>query len=1034
MTDTINLIQLQAKTGLAGALGSAASAISTHSGLYQYTDTDWLAILYQLDSTLLHGYTDQDITANPALYEALLLLKSQSEYTDAAIDLSLENHTQYLIDNDLAVTSGNLFACHIFGTAGAQLLLTNGSQLVTTIVDKNLQMVFKQFIYNVDGSIKTADQCLAAIQKTASSYIMADSQQAGTGTASLARKTNPNPSGHTSCQGQGISSLALLVKSGLLQGQGLAVNHELALAVTHLRNTQITGAFADVFGIVADDVLGISYNLLAGMSSTNQQNIISQLAALGSDSSASITGVLPASITNVATDVKSLASVRSPLSCVIQNLATVTTSNQQFVIEGGLVNLVSTVADNAVAKNRTGGVERFIGLMNQCNGISTSANQIVAAASEALGQTFGNGPGGIGANYRNMNDLISFGISTISRDMSGASIDFINMGRFNLDNYYRIQAPGSVAAQIIARGLGITTGLIESLVSNGVPVAGVDNPKYDVIVQKLLNSVNDAVAVNAVAVAFNIGIHITSLGMLTDISIMMPTVAKNGNYQNFNELGKHLLSLNLTRVVDFQTLGESLAELDCGIELNHLSQLDTPIHKPSADVVVTHYGFGGGTFGEITMADFIGTAAGYVHVDSFNHIINYNNILAATVEGKDLIAAVNILHRLLLGYYTVTLGSVVYAPPGVGTYTTAYPACVACIENIANKLLAVEAITDVDIVQAKLLSETAHAASAAQILKENLHLKKFKLSLFDHSSATPLSITSFVQSLSTASSEMGYGRIGEYLNRVASDDLYGDAVRAVMKQAKNAQVLKTLGVPVNQQQLPNSQYYRDPTEFYKTAYTGNLPMRSRYQMDPLLPATAADAYVDYRNSTLVKNGVNPYTNLPAQADQAFMDINSSNISSGVREQIGLSLLKQVVDRNIRVTGTKLTLTDLNGDQIDLGSIEAAGLNLNTNSGLVIKVITIVNKLIYGNIGITKNSTPFATHQMVYGMIELLAQVTPDNIDSLRQTLLGQYALDGLLSNIQSTINSITAALDTRMDRNDPTVWGDSGPADKIKLT
>jgi len=1026
----INLIQLQAKTGLAGALGSAASGISTHSGLYQYTDSEWVKILYQLDSTLLHGYTDTDIADNIALYQALLLLKSQSEYTNAAIDLSLQNYTEFLLLNQLPVTSGNLFACHIFGTDSVQSLLADPLESASSIVDKNLQMVFRQYIYNADGSVKTSQQCLAAIQKTASNYIAVDTP----GTASLARKTNPNPTGHTSCQGQGISSLALLVKSGLLQGQGLAVNRELSLAVTHLQNTPITGAMAGVFTTVANDIVGLSNNLVAGMNAANQQDIVSRLAVLGGDTNPSLTGVLPASITDVAADVKSLTSVRSPLDALVLNPGAAATSNQQFVLEGGLVNLISTVADNTVAKSRTGGLERFIGIMNQCNGISTSANQIVAAASEAVGQTFGNGPGGIGANYRNMNDLISFGISTISRDILGASIDFINMGRFDLSNYYRIQAPGSVAAQIIARGLGISTGLIYRLVSNNIPVAGVDNPKYDVVVQKLLNGINDAVAVNAVAVAFNVGINISSLGMLTDIATMMPTVAKNGNYQNFNELGKHLLSLNLTRVEDFQTLGESLAELDCGIELNHLSQLDTPIHKPSADVVVNHYGFGGGTFGEITMADFIGTAAGYVHVDSLDHIIQYNNLLGNTAEGKALIVAVNVLQGLLTGYYTVNGGSTVYAPPGVGTYTDAHTACVACIDNVAAKLSAAAAIADSALIQAKLLADTAHTASAAQILKENLHLTKFRLSLFDHNSATPLSITSFVQSLNTASSDMGYGRIGEYLNRVASDDLYGDAVRAVMKQAKNAQVLKGLGVTVNQQQLPNSQYYRDPTEFYKTAYTGNLPVRSRYQMDPLLPATAADAYVDYRNSTLVKNGVNPYTSLPAQADQAFMDINSNQISAAVREQIGLSLLKQVVDRNIRVAGNRLTLTDLNGDQVDLGSIEAAGLNLNTQSGMVIKVITIVNKLIYGNIGITKNSTPFATHQMVYGMIELLAQVTPDNIDSLRQTLLGRYALDGLLSNIQATINSITAALDTRMDRNDPAVWGDSGPADDIKLT
>jgi hypothetical protein len=114
-------------------------------------------------------------------------------------------------------------------------------------------------------------------------------------------------------------------------------------------------------------------------------------------------------------------------------------------------------------------------------------------------------------------------------------------------------------------------------------------------------------------------------------------------------------------------------------------------------------------------------------------------------------------------------------------------------------------------------------------------------------------------------------------------------------------------------------------------------------------------------------------------------------------------------------------------------IRGNGLELTDASLLLDTMLGVVNKLLYGNIGATKYDNPYMTDQMLYGMIEMLGQIDNENIDALKQTLLGQYALSNLLDKIKSMIAAISGKLKTGIDRNDPVVWGDSGAGAETKL-
>jgi len=313
-------------------------------------------------------------------------------------------------------------------------------------------------------------------------------------------------------------------------------------------------------------------------------------------------------------------------------------------------------------------------------------------------------------------------------------------------------------------------------------------------------------------------------------------------------------------------------------------------------------------------------------------------------------------------------------------------------------------------------------------------LGKHKIDIFQKFDIGPMGVLAFAQSLPSYGTDLGYGRMAEFLERVASDDVYGDAIKATLRQSKNATILSDLGVNTEVFNSPHGAYYRDPAEMYRQSYTGSLPLVPQFQMDQVIPPTDADAYLDARNQTLIDNGYNPYALLPAQADEIYMDLRADKADHSVKETLGLNIVKQAVDRNLRVVGDQLKVVGLNGNMYPVAYIRGNGLELTDASLLLDTMLGVVNKLLYGNIGATKYDNPYMTDQMLYGMMEMLGQINDQNIDALKQTVLGQFALPDLLDKIKSMIVNISGKLKTGIDRNDPVVWGDSGAGTETKLT
>lgn len=883
--------------------------------------------------------------------------------------------------------------------------------------------------------------------------------------------------GGAGCAAAGLTPAGAMAAAAVASGAGMGANSLMTQMAQAVGSSAITGAAAaalsgggNIFNAALNGATGALSsgfsNLIGGAAQIagNALNSISggafqALSQMGANILPSLTGVLPGGINGLLQSaiIGGLrGGVGGMISGALNNVVSGTVGNmlgpmngvlyqspypnaiQQFGASGGLNGMIQQVSQNIVS-GRGGRINGFVNNIGLASALSSVANNVIGATAEASALQFGPGINGLGANYRNNNDIVSYGVTALSRNLPGASSDLLNLGTFKTTQPLRLQQPSHVANQIIQAGLGTKTGLTRKLVNENIPIAGLDNPIHDNKVKNILDSINDPNATGAVSSAFNIRKPISNLGQLTDFNYMCPTLAQTSPSTNFSDLGQHFLSLGITKAKTFQEVGSALSKVDAGLDLQYLSQHNKPITQQATDTLMQTYGYGGGTIGEITMADFIGTAAGYVHNDTLAYILDANSKIAALPEGQELARRLSILNTLINGGYYApghdgsgsgggsAISSAIFVPEFGKTYTTLDAAVLDCIDLIEAQLTVIKNINDPEIQAVLQAAEIAHAASCAQILKENHYIQTFGMDLFENSTNTPLTAYVFASSLPSYGLDNGYGKIGDFIERVASDNIYGDSIKACLRMGKNASILRDLGINTDRFALPHSKYYRQPLDFYLDAYTGQLPTVPDLLMDHVIPETNADMYIELRNQKLIENGYNPLDMLPAQADETYYDLMWTDTSHDIKENIGLNVVQQAIDRNIMVIGNKMFVIGLNRRQIQFATIETKGLSLTNNEIFVATLLSIVNKMLYGEIGTTKYDNPFFTDQMIYGILELLGQVTPNNISALQNTLLGGIVLTGLMEKIRLVFETSYNKTNTSMDRNATTGWGAAGP-------
>ena len=960
----------------------------------------------------------------------------------------------------------------------------------------------KTLLLNPDGSPKTAGDLQAKVGAGGAGVGSGAPGAAGAAAAA------GGAGGGAGCATAALSGIAGGVVSGLLGGAGLsaitgpltsalglsaiagplggimqgAVGGMIQGGISSLVSGQgLSGALS---GLTSGAMGGLS-SAIGGVVNSVTGSAFQQLSSLGSNILPGLTNVLPASLGNAISGGLSsalsagLGTLMAPLNGIIQNPLNLPNAAQQFAAAGGLQGLMQQAGANmagagliaasnslaaqfgglvngssagqTLAGYQTGSAlnpaQAFASTIGFTAGISQMANQIVGATAEQLAQKFGTGPGGLGAAFRNMSDVSSYGVTSLAGNLPAVSNDMMNIGNWDTSNLLRAMAPGNVAAQIINKGLGGPDGtnLTNLLIAAGVPVLNVDNPMYDNTVQKVLTQINDPKALGMVSTAFNMSTQIDHLGHLSDLSHMMPAVVNLTPNRSFRALGEHLATIGITKVDNFASLGSTLTQVESTQDLKYINAQDTPMDQRLGNQLLNTFGYGGGTFGEVTMADFIGTAAGYVHQDTVPVMVQCQDLISKHPEAAEYMRLIGLLSDTVAGKYTIqndggsgSDGGTPPTPPPptidvptIGIFSDMDSAILAFIPKIETELTKLANTQDPVLADAISKNEQAFHASCAQLLKENHMLQAFQVNLFEPMSANPMNAYVFGMSLPHYGTNTGYGRAAHYIERVATDDKYGDMIKMTMRMARNRDLLEPLGVNVDRFQYPSSQYYRSPIDFYNNLYQGLMPVDPMMVQDQLFPQTPVDQYTDDRNRVLTDAGYDVTKLLPAQLDELYCDIKFKDQDPLVLERLGLNVVKEVVNRNIRIIGNKMYVVSLNKNMIPFATVTPDGLMIDAAEAMTATLLDLVNKVLYGNIGTTKFDNPLNTDQMIFGLVEMLAAVTPDNADALKNTLMGAGVAVDLLEKIKNAMGKNQRTLfDTSMDRNDPIAWGGAGPDDK----
>ena len=520
---------------------------------------------------------------------------------------------------------------------------------------------------------------------------------------------------------------------------------------------------------------------------------------------------------------------------------------------------------------------------------------------------------------------------------------------------------------------------------------------------------------------------------------------------NFRELGIQLSIIGIAGTpgvtLTCKMIGDAIAKVEVSTDLNHIQQLADPLPPEVGNQLLSIYGYGGGSLGEQTMADIIGTAAGYVHTDTIPVIVKTSDAIGAHVSATRYVALLELLKDALAGKYTTldVAGDSTASPPipdQEGYIDIPFPA--PTFETVRYGSLDEVIFAFVPLMEAELQNildasesdptlannikqlSTAWNASCAQIVREANNLKIHNIDLFNPIPASPQMGMMFTQMLDYWGLQTGYGQAGHYIERVATNDFYGDCVKYCMRQARNANALEGLGIDTEQYKLPQSKFLRDPEGFYKELYTGNLPPTPGNRKAHRFPHDLNAVYLEGREKMLREMGYGDTPLQNNQKDELYYDAHWVDVNQNILEDIGRNAVKTMLDRNVLVSGNDLLIVDLDGNTIKFASIHDNGLLLYDNETLVSIMLEIVNRLLYGDIKATKYTNPFMTDQMIYGVLELLAQVTNQNVEALMNTITGGLIANGLLEKLLTQFQTSRSLYDTSMNRNDPNAFGAVG--------
>lgn len=330
--------------------------------------------------------------------------------------------------------------------------------------------------------------------------------------------------------------------------------------------------------------------------------------------------------------------------------------------------------------------------------------------------------------YMDYNSMVTQGYGQLTDNLIALGRDLQKLGDMgDMADLLNIGTPKQLVRQLIEHGLGVSTGILDQLAELGLDIETLYDETstqdlWSVLEFPLEQDVLDEVMT---VMQMDLTLNIKSLAdLLTPEKIFGESFQYNrflelrdmaltlamcndgvGNIKNLYELG--LLFSSMETAESFQALNAEYAPL-------RLDELDA---LKAATPVDSYFGNEGPV-----LADFIGTAAGYVHADTLPKMVRILDEIESLPELDDLDSLQSLLTDTLDGVYTV--GATITVPTTAGyvfgTYSTLDDAAIDIVTSIEYELEFIWQTADPDLLDKLLTLQGLHDASASFLYHEQI--------------------------------------------------------------------------------------------------------------------------------------------------------------------------------------------------------------------------------------------------------------------------------------------------------------------------
>jgi hypothetical protein len=372
---------------------------------------------------------------------------------------------------------------------------------------------------------------------------------------------------------------------------------------------------------------------------------------------------------------------------------------------------------------------------------------------------------------------------------------------FDAKDISNLGSPSSLIKNLQNQGLADSVGINDMIAQAGFDPRNIDNiPPAQL--QQILGQVqgNDLQKIiKQTGLQLPPTANLSSLASVLDVkNIVSPDVMAAIPGGNLAGLGNAFSNLG-GNFTDFSKAGDMLKKIEVP-SLPNLEGLKNPLPDDIASAFSGMLGSGDSPLGLPTMSDMLGSVSGKAHMDSFRDISKSMEKIAESPVGKNMINSTNTLSTATSAARAAYLSSnptateseiqaAVAADPDVQTAQ-------ADVTTAINTFNA-QAAGNADLKAVVSKANGALASTTAQLSKEQSNLS---LAGIDPTSAlvpagpgSLLGMASKLHSFGVDKQKLGFS---EMFDGMASNDLYGDAIKSSLMEGRNIARQTSLNIPL----------------------------------------------------------------------------------------------------------------------------------------------------------------------------------------------------------------------------------------------